>query len=408
MAMTLLPDGSKKYNGGGFSVTIKPDGAILVQPGDSISKYSMAIHGNFDFLNEYKHRRNKPTGPITDSDLQELVNVNMIHAGETLYHMPSRGTSNVPSLPPVPSPGAPGKPQPFEPAQIAKMKHFLSVQVPMLGYGYIKAGQAWLAYDGRRTIISINTAVAAVIFLLEKPGSPEHLKLFVQPVEAFKVDVRNWLVDELGQRLEPLKQFVDLEVAFVLGLVSCINFPAFIIISGVGMFEWVVNNRVWLSKVYDAIKITCKVRRFMLDNAPMLYEKIINAMLHSLWDQVPNVAGNVPEAIANDPKGIASAVGVLLGKLTFSGAKSKFAVLFLVFSMLFTIAWQAVKKVPGAIVLTAEEKARYAVDLINNLRSQGVTISESEANTIIDEVLANPVQLQIHLAELKRAFEAIK
>lgn len=74
MGKTTLSDGSSRYDGGGFSVTIRPDGAITVLPGDTLSKYSMAIYGNFSHLSEFKHRRNKPSGPITDADLVAISN----------------------------------------------------------------------------------------------------------------------------------------------------------------------------------------------------------------------------------------------------------------------------------------------------------------------------------------------
>ena len=85
---------SKTYRKGGYSVKINSDGSILVKPGDSLSKYSMAIHGNFNNLNEYLRKKGGLFNPI--------VNVNLISAGETLYHQPSIPSSGTisPILPP--------------------------------------------------------------------------------------------------------------------------------------------------------------------------------------------------------------------------------------------------------------------------------------------------------------------
>lgn len=69
------------HQGGGYSVRISNDGSIQVKPGDSISKYSMAIHGDFNHFHEYGRRN--AAGQIIPVD-----NVNLIHAGETLYFMP--------------------------------------------------------------------------------------------------------------------------------------------------------------------------------------------------------------------------------------------------------------------------------------------------------------------------------
>ena len=409
MAKTLLPDGSTRHNGGAYEVIVGPDGSIHVKPGDSISKYSMAIHGDFDHLYEYRHRRHKPNGPITDSDLKELPDINLINAGETLYHMPSRDTSSIPTpVDPDPLDPKPGQAVEFPRQKLNGLRFSPSVTVPILGYGFIKAGQSWLAHDGRRTILNIDTGSATVLFLLEKPAGADNYKIFIQNVEAFKLDVRNWLVDELGQRLQPLKQIIEAEVALVLGMVSCLNFPAFMIITGVSTLEWVINNREWLGKVNDAIYVTCEVHSFMSANAPTLYKKIIEGLFHGLWDAAPGIIGNIPAAIANDHKLVGSGTGVILGKIAFSGATSRIAVAKLIFSLLFTIVMKAVQAAPGAIVITAQEKAQYAEEIVANLRGQGVTISEAEANAIIDEVLANPDALREKLESLHRAFAAIQ
>ncbi len=69
------------HQGGGYSVRIGNDGSILVKPGDMLSKYSMAIHGNFNHLNEYG--RKNAAGQVVP-----VENVNLIIAGETLYYLP--------------------------------------------------------------------------------------------------------------------------------------------------------------------------------------------------------------------------------------------------------------------------------------------------------------------------------
>ena len=71
---------SVTHNKGGFTVEVHDDGAIYVQPGDTIGKYSMAIQGDFKHLNEYSRK----VGGV----LKPVANVNVISAGETLYHTP--------------------------------------------------------------------------------------------------------------------------------------------------------------------------------------------------------------------------------------------------------------------------------------------------------------------------------
>ncbi len=417
MATTKLTDGSTKYNGGGFEVVVKPDGAISVRFGDSISKYSMAIHGNFNYLNEYKHRRNKPAGPITDSDLSELPNINLINAGETLYHMPSRGTSSIPDLNPKPKPGSPGQPKLFPPENLGGMKVNYNERL-FVDYNSepLSAGQAWQAVDGRRVILAVSSGAALVIYLLEQPGDVNHLKVFSQNGSAFYLDVKNSYVDDLARRLQPLKRLIELELALMLGFVSCLSGPAFVIVSGVSALEWVVNNWSWIRKVNDAIAVTYDVHFFLLTHAPTLYKKVIASLFHNLIDNVPNIVGNIPQSIKNDPKLVASAVGVFLGKLAsfengkilWLTVKNRFAVALLVVSLLSGIVIAAIKAVPGAIVLTGKEKLENAAEIVRHLRSQGVSITDSEALEIVEEILANPQLLKAHLEKLEAAFEQIK
>lgn len=69
------------HTGGGYTVTINDDGSINVKRGDTISKYSMAIHGDFNHLHEYRRKEG--------GALKPLANINLIVEGETLYHAPS-------------------------------------------------------------------------------------------------------------------------------------------------------------------------------------------------------------------------------------------------------------------------------------------------------------------------------
>jgi len=82
------------FSQGGYSVNVGSDGRIKVKPGDSLSKYSMAMFGNFSHVNEY--HRMSPTGTLAP-----VSNVNLIRAGETLYHEPTYrvGESPIPGAP---------------------------------------------------------------------------------------------------------------------------------------------------------------------------------------------------------------------------------------------------------------------------------------------------------------------
>ena len=94
---------SKVYSNGGHTVTVADDGAIVVKPGDWLSKYSMAIHRDFNHVNEFGRKTPAPSGPV-----KPVQNVDQISAGETLYHLPThrewarrRGGTTTPPAPRV-------------------------------------------------------------------------------------------------------------------------------------------------------------------------------------------------------------------------------------------------------------------------------------------------------------------
>ena len=67
-------------NLGGYQVYVASDGAIEVKPGDSLSKYSMAMYGDFEHIHEFV-RSVRP--------LQNIDDVDYIQAGWTIYHLPT-------------------------------------------------------------------------------------------------------------------------------------------------------------------------------------------------------------------------------------------------------------------------------------------------------------------------------
>jgi hypothetical protein len=70
------------YKNGPYHVDIGNDGTIHVRPGDWLSKYSAAIYNNFTTIHVFA-RRDK-FGAVVP-----IQNVNLIYAGEVLYHLPT-------------------------------------------------------------------------------------------------------------------------------------------------------------------------------------------------------------------------------------------------------------------------------------------------------------------------------
>ena len=138
----------KTYSQGGFSVTINDDGSILVKPGDSLSKYSMAIHGDFNHLKEYSRKNGNSLKPIED--------LNFIKTGETLFHNPSI-PNNI-----SPAPHVPAAPMNDRDKQVLLEKVLREHNIPASQIDTVK----WIINGGRLTQLGVTLATAPDFFAL--------------------------------------------------------------------------------------------------------------------------------------------------------------------------------------------------------------------------------------------------
>ena len=101
--MVFLPH---TFSRGGYEVTVNRNRSINVRQGDWLSKYSMAIYGDFDHINKFKR--------VVDGEYAEITNKDLIEAGETLYHLdPLPGEPRREPRIVIPVPGTPPGTQPF-------------------------------------------------------------------------------------------------------------------------------------------------------------------------------------------------------------------------------------------------------------------------------------------------------
>jgi hypothetical protein len=74
--MVFLPH---TFRGGGYEVTVNRNRSIKVKQGDWLSKYSMAIYGDFDHIKKFKR--------VVNGQYAEIDNPDLIRTGEILYHL---------------------------------------------------------------------------------------------------------------------------------------------------------------------------------------------------------------------------------------------------------------------------------------------------------------------------------
>jgi hypothetical protein len=81
-----------KHSFGGHTITLGADGGILVRSGDSVSRFSGCLYK--DVLMGWEE-----FGQKSGDSVQKLPNVNLIHVGETVYHMPTWKANQKPNAP---------------------------------------------------------------------------------------------------------------------------------------------------------------------------------------------------------------------------------------------------------------------------------------------------------------------
>jgi hypothetical protein len=91
------------FTGGGYQVKVNKDRSILVKQGDWLSKYAMAIWGDYSkpYIDKFCYGHTESNGKFVP---RTIINKDLIRTGETVYHpdqLPGEDGSN-------PGEGAPG------------------------------------------------------------------------------------------------------------------------------------------------------------------------------------------------------------------------------------------------------------------------------------------------------------
>jgi RHS repeat-associated protein len=105
----------KTYSQGGYEVTVNEDSSLVVQEGDWLSKYSVAIHGDTQHVGDFYRKGEAGYIAVSDPDL--------ITTGETLYYLPDGPQEGVLQLSPDAARVAGDQ---FENAMEAQLRHLFS------------------------------------------------------------------------------------------------------------------------------------------------------------------------------------------------------------------------------------------------------------------------------------------
>jgi hypothetical protein len=255
-------------------------------------------------------------------------------------------------------------------------------------WGNVTGGQTWIASDGERFVWSADGL--EIIYSQDR-------KFFVQTPRGFANEVRTYPLVAAGRSAAPWARVAQIEMKFLMGVVAGASGVGFAVVVGTEIAEFVIENRDEFAKWEHQLEVVLRARAILKDHAPVLYDKVFNAVLNQVFK---DVKGNIPDAVT--PEVVFFGIGVVFGSVGKKLSEGKFSWFALIFVVVEQLAIRlTIGVVPQAIKITEGEYRKMADEIMNQLRKAGVTIQDADMRKIVEEVQKNP-------GEIKQAFDMMR
>jgi hypothetical protein len=262
-------------------------------------------------------------------------------------------------------------------------------------FGQVTGGQTVLASDGRRFIWSADSLT--VIYSL-------HGDFYIQSGKGFANEIRTAPVIEGARGAEFIAKVGEAEIKLLMGIVAGSSGVGFALIIGTEVAEFVAENYDKFAKWKSQLESVLKAREELRAIAPITYDKLFNAVLSQVYK---DSKGQLVDSIT--PNTVAFGVGVILGSVGKKLAAGKFSLLGLLVVILEQLAVRFLLNVaPEALKLTAKEYERLAEQIVQKARTAGVSVSEGDAQKIIEEARRHPQEIKQAYDILQSAFDELK
>ncbi|GAB1262188.1 hypothetical protein [Aurantivibrio plasticivorans] len=307
-------------------------------------------------------------------------------------------------------PGKLAQYQPLNTKTQLRINNFVWANTP------IKPGVTFLTSQGARLVLEANNS--RVIYVIVSQGADLN-KVFSQPARGYINDVVTYPFEEAGRNLQTTKKIAEYEVQFLIGMMSTTGWLAFIAVLSTDVLHFCVKNSGNFSYWKQAFQASLKANADLKQYAPMLRKKLLHSAFLAALEgtnfavsEAGDFTGNLAEAAINDPNIAGRGAGIIAGKITPSLLEGRLTALSACWTILATVATKAASAIPGALAgvaedvskLPLEDKAALARELVAAIRQSDIHLSESEAQTIVDEVTDHPLELAKVLKDLKEGF----
>lgn len=256
-----------------------------------------------------------------------------------------------------------------------------------------KQGQVWIDDKGQRRLIIHILGSGVVIFV-------KNNKPYVQTPVGFRADVGiGAIAAEVTKRTKGLVTIIEIEVAFFKGLFSAISLPAFLLITGIDIFQFVMENKKNFPKWKKAMLGLIQARKVLKAHAPTLYDIVFYTVLGEFSKRLPDVI---------EAKDYAKLIGILVGSLSKKLIAGSLSIINVLLKILEKVTILIAKEFPQTIPKTGSEYKQNILLLINNLKELGVKITPEIAQKIVDEYKANPLKIKNAFNYLFESLEIFK
>lgn len=256
-------------------------------------------------------------------------------------------------------------------------------------WGTLRSGQSVVAADGTRFIWSADGQT--VIYSISN-------RFYGQNAAGFLGDIRTAPAPIGARRAVFMAKVAEVEMKLLMGIAAGASSVGFAAVVGTEILGFAIENRDNFTKWIDQFIAVLRARRMLKNIAPVLYDKLFNAVLAQIWRDYRR---EFPEAITHEV--VAFGIGVIIGTLGKKIASGKFTLLGVLFVVFEQLAIRSLSITPDVLKLSRD---RYATELVAKLRQSGITIDEKEILQILDEIKRHPEEVRQALEVMRQAFQA--
>lgn len=283
-------------------------------------------------------------------------------------------------------------------------------KVELLRYN-IESGQLVNSYDGKRLILEVGCST--ILYIHVQPSSPRHHRLFIQSEKAFSNDITSRLVAKLVvDKTAPIKKIVKYELYFLMGMISIMSVPAWLIVTGSDLTHTYYAHKGTVKRIDNLIKTIWFELSKMKNYAPILRSKILYIIVFELKTGGYQGLKSLPTDLSNDIKFKAMLSGMLFGKWTMRHANG-FNMWTIVSTILIQAATKSITNYPNSFAsavqqsdliellgifsrldLKNSQSVSFASERLHSYLSiSGIDITRLEVLHIMNEIKNNPLKL---------------